>query len=53
MNHLRANAITIREDVHDSDKSHDSSFYTYDPDGLKYNYYFAEFSNEIYLEFDS
>ncbi|ALI35415.1 Catechol-2,3-dioxygenase [Candidatus Nitrosocosmicus oleophilus] len=33
--HYELNGITIDEDTDDSDKQHESSFYTYDPDGIK------------------
>ncbi len=35
LNHLRTNEITINKDIDHSDKRHDSSFYIYDPDGIK------------------
>ena len=33
--HLSKNGITVDEDMDNSDNHHDSSFYVYDPDGIK------------------
>jgi len=33
--HFALNGITVDEELYDSDKHHDSSFYIYDPDGIK------------------